>query len=436
MNIEAKVLGVLLSHDRQQIQTIVNKMSVEWFEISLHKKIFSSIDHLIRQRKPHDSLGVTQHLREKKMLEKGMIGKISQITSDSSMHSLSFTNLINELRAQHNKRQVQIHLQRTQQQIHEDTFTIDDYITRSTEINEILTDKEVEDKDNHWTIEDVIMSHDKAKEGKLPGMELGFSNMSEKVLLEDVDVMIVGARPSVGKTSFGVTVACKKIMDDNKKVAFFALEMSRTQMMRRVVSYFTEIDSNKIKYGKCDKKDINMIKSLHEREEIDNLKIFDGAHTIRDIIRKVTEMKHTEGCDLVIIDYVQKIQNDKSKRYEAVTENSNSVKYMSQNLQIPVIALAQLKRDTDKTKKRPVLSDLKDSGEIEQDASIVAFLHRPEYFGEKTTEDGEDSKNYGEVIIAKNREGILGIHKMNCDMATNKWSTYNPHKTADPDELL
>ena len=126
--------------------------------------------------------------------------------------------------------------------------------------------------------------------------------------------------------------------------------------------------------------------------------------------------------DIVIIDYLKKIlPKSKGSRYEQVTEVSNGVKRISQNMKIPCVALAQLSRDSAKIGKLPTLTDLKESGEIEQDASIVAFLHRPEYYGEDITSNGNRAENIAEILVAKNREGSVGKFEMGINLSLSKF---------------
>ena len=138
----------------------------------------------------------------------------------------------------------------------------------------------------------------------------------------------------------------------------------------------------------------------------------------------MNEIQRDSPVDLFVVDYLQKIQPKNTRsRYEQVTEISNGLKLISQNMKIPCVAFAQLSRDSSKMGKRPSLPDLKESGEIEQDASIVAFLHRPEYFGEHETINGNDATGKCEFIIAKNREGEIGIHEFNVNLPISKFST-------------
>jgi replicative DNA helicase len=212
------------------------------------------------------------------------------------------------------------------------------------------------------------------------------------------------------------------MVTQGKKIAFFALEMTKKQMIRRILANISGIDSNKIKFGNCNQQEMNRIYQVQEMDVWKNIFIFEGSHSINDIASEMNRLKREHQIDLFFVDYIQKIQPKSSRsRYEVVSEISNGLKLICQNLQIPCLALAQLSRDSSKTGKRPSLPDLKESGEIEQDASIVAFLHRPEYFGESETYNGNDSTNVCELIIAKNREGEIGIFEMIVDLKTSKF---------------
>ena len=140
-----------------------------------------------------------------------------------------------------------------------------------------------------------------------------------------------------------------------------------------------------------------------------------------------------EDIELIVIDYLQKILPEKNdNRYQEVTKISNNVKRLVMSQRIPCIALAQLNRDSARSGKRPSLPDLKESGEIEQDASIVAFLHRPEYYGETMDENGNSMEGIGEFITAKNRDGQIGIVEMQVDLPTSRWSDYIRNDHVNP----
>jgi replicative DNA helicase len=234
--------------------------------------------------------------------------------------------------------------------------------------------------------------------------------------------MVVGARPAMGKTAFAVSLAVNLAFTSGLNVVFFSLEMSKKQIMRRVVSNLAAIDSNRIKYGECSENELKRIYSIQEAAELENLKIFEGSHSLNDITLILSDLKLEKKIDVVVIDYLQKIvPKSKGSRYEQVTEVSNGVKVIAQNMHIPVIALAQLSRDSSKIGKLPTLTDLRESGEIEQDASVVSFLHRPEYYGEELTSNGNRAENICEVLIAKNREGSVGKYEMGVDLSLSKF---------------
>ena len=229
--------------------------------------------------------------------------------------------------------------------------------------------------------------------------------------------MIIGARPAMGKTAFSVDLMVR-LINNGKRVCFFSLEMSKKQIMRRIMANISGIDSNKIKFGNLTKNEFNRICELDQLPQLDNLKIYDGSHTINEIASKLND----SNFDVFIVDYLQKVTPKSTRsRYDSVTEISNGLKHICMNQKIPCVALAQLSRDSAKLGKRPSLPDLRESGEIEQDGSIVAFLHRPEYYGETETFNGDDATNICEFIVAKNREGETGIFEMKIDLATSRF---------------
>jgi replicative DNA helicase len=303
-----------------------------------------------------------------------------------------------------------------------DNFTIEGYNKLIAEAKDLAIDLDKKEPSNVETIFNIIDKHSKAKRGEITGLALGYAQLNGVVLLEPCDVMLVGGRPAMGKTAYGVSTAVRLALS-GKKVLYFSLEMSKEQILRRVISNITGIDSNKIKYGLCSDREINTIYSAQALAELNNLIVIEGSKTINEISTLVSKYKSEVGIDVYIIDYIQKIQATTNRgRYEAVTEISNGVKLITMGSAVPCIALAQLSRDSSRTGKRPSLPDLKESGELEQDASIVAFIHRPEYYGETETYNGLPSTNACEFIIGKNREGEIGIYDFNVNLSTSKFT--------------
>ena len=236
--------------------------------------------------------------------------------------------------------------------------------------------------------------------------------------------MVVGGRPAMGKTAWAISLLRNLCFNENKVVVFYSLEMAHDRIIRRIISNILGINSNHIKYGQCSDSELKKIEELKSSPAWNNLVIFDGSHTTKDIEAKLQTVKNKDKeVDLFMIDYLQKIMPGKSEnRYQEVTKISNDVKRIVMAHRVPCIALAQLSRDVGRSGKRPSLPDLKESGEIEQDASIVSFLHRPEYYGELVDEEGNDMEGMGEFIIAKNRDGGIGINKMIVKLETSEWN--------------
>ncbi|MDR2555264.1 MAG: replicative DNA helicase [Fibromonadaceae bacterium] len=233
--------------------------------------------------------------------------------------------------------------------------------------------------------------------------------------LQKTDLIILAARPSMGKTALALNIAVNAAKQ-NKTVLFFSLEMNMQQLAIRVLSSEAEIDLSKLRQGKIDTETINFL--LVKSKEMESMSLFiDDSSEVRafDLISKcrIFKRKHNNNLDLVIVDYLQmmKINGNSENRAVGVAENSRMLKVLAKELQIPVLALAQLNRNVENrpTGSRPQLSDLRDSGSIEQDADIVCFIHRPAKEKEKRRKDDyeilEEEKREAHLIIAKNRNG-------------------------------
>lgn len=422
---QENLLAKLLLMDVGFAFEYIDHIREEWFTIQWQKNVFVSIRELMEEQKAPDIIQVVEKMKSKQQMQKGLLPKIADVTTTGSdFHSLRMESLINEVSMQYEQRQTLITLEKIKNSIMEGTATKDQTMDRLTLLLDTLKDRDIKiNETTAYHIGEVIEAHDKAKNGVLNGIELPFANLKEKIMLEDVDLLVVGARPAVGKTAFAVSTAVKMAFEHNKKIDFFSLEMSKTQIVRRIIGNLTRIDTRRIRFGKCDEKELQIIRSLQERMEMDYIRIYEGSHTIGDIARIVTKNKYTEGTDMIIVDYLQKITASRgSTEFEKATANSNDLKKLCQDIKIPCLALAQLKRSEGKA-DRPKLSSLRGTGDIEQDASIVAFLHRPEYYGEQLMEDGSSSEGKGEFIIAKNREGSIEIVTFNVELKTSRWNS-------------
>lgn len=417
-----QIFGLMLHQSKEDCIETFNRIDERFLKTGFQKRIHQSIGQLIKERKAIDLLTITMQFKENGWFDQKIVVQISQLTAQS--YSLTSTLRLSSMFEQCIQELVFEKALSIRNQI--DVLLESENLTL-TKFQEIIQSgndvkfEEKKEKSNVDVIFDVVKDHIDAKQGIICGTGIGYSFLNQVVLLEAVDVMIVGARPAMGKTAFGVNTLIKMAFQ-GKKVAFFALEMTKKQMVRRILANISGIDSNKIKFGNCNEEEMQKIYAIQELDIWKDIFIFEGSHSINDIASEMNKLKREHKIDLFFIDYIQKIQPKSARsRYEVVSEISNGLKLICQNLLIPCVAFAQLSRDSSKMGKRPSLPDLKESGEIEQDASIVAFLHRPEYYGETETYNGNDSANVCELLIAKNREGELGIWEMKVDLKTSKF---------------
>ena len=254
-----------------------------------------------------------------------------------------------------------------------------------------------------------------SKQEGLSGVPSGFAALDRVTSgWQPSDLIILAARPGMGKTAFVLSMARNMAIDHGKKVAVFSLEMSSVQLITRVISSETALSSEKLRKGDLTDQEWNQLTSGVKDLEKAHLFIDDTpALSVFDLRAKVRRLSSTQGLDLIIIDYLQLMTVGGSKsqgnREQEISTISRSLKSIAKELNVPVIALSQLSRavETRSTSKRPQLSDLRESGAIEQDADIVSFIYRPEYYGIEEWEDGEPSNSQAEVIIAKHRNGSL-----------------------------
>jgi replicative DNA helicase len=432
-----KILGLILYSNIKDQNKIIPLINPEWFETAFQKDCFEAMKDLNSKGTFADMLVVINWLRENDKFQKDYPYKISTLTNGISMtDSYNYKTIINNCYYNFGLKRTAMTIQKLNKEITKTNPIKQNIINELEGLRTILTDStEKVNISNTQIIESVLDRHEKAKKGVPLGIDLGWEGLRKQILLEPDDVMIVGGRPAMGKTAWAMSLIRNLVFNEGKKVVFFSLEMASDRIMRRLLSLLTGVDSNKIKYGQCSTDELNKIRTIQADKCWDNFFIFDGSHTAQDILTEVNNVTSDKEIDLIVIDYLQKITPEKTdNRYQEVTRISNQIKRMVMSKRIPCVALAQLSRDAGKTGKRPSLPDLKESGEIEQDASIVSFLHRPEYYGEMTNEEGESMENIGEFITAKNRDGSIGITEMKVDLAISSWEDFERKYNVNFDE--
>lgn len=263
-------------------------------------------------------------------------------------------------------------------------------------------------------------------EGQNIAIPTGFSTLDQIVGLGKGDLVILAARPSMGKTAFALNIALnvagKNHRDESEKktVALFSLEMGADQLVSRMICSEGMLDSEKIKKGTLDNDDMMKLETAVHFLNQKNIFIEDSAFIkVNEVKAKCKLLKNEHGLDLVVIDYLQLLQGSKrtDNRQQEVSEISRSLKQMARELDCPVIALSQLSRSVEsRHDKRPMMSDLRESGSIEQDADIVSFLYRSDYYRSEDADENEVQEpsdvSTVEVIIAKNRNGQTGTAEL------------------------
>ena len=244
--------------------------------------------------------------------------------------------------------------------------------------------------------------------GGITGIPTGFVDFDRLTAgLHPSDFIIIAARPSMGKTAFALNIAAHVALHQDKHVALFSLEMSDEQITERILCAEGAVDSQKLRVGELNKDDWDRMLCTAEMLGGENLQVDDTPEITAAALRqKARKIKSQHGLDLIIIDYLQLMEGSKGKtenRQQEIAEISRSLKALARELNVPVIALSQLSRAVEtRQDKRPMLSDLRESGSLEQDADIVAFLYRDDYYNPDS-----QNKNITDLIIAKHRNGPI-----------------------------
>lgn len=303
------------------------------------------------------------------------------------------------------------------------TATLFDQVERAMERAKTSQFKNMKDVTNEVFQEIVARM---SGEGQNIAIPTGFSTLDQLVGLGKGDLVILAARPSMGKTAFALNIALnvagKNHRDESEKktVALFSLEMGADQLVSRMICSEGMLDSEKIKKGTLDNDDMMKLETAVHFLNQKNIFIEDSAFIkVNEVKAKCKLLKNEYGLDLVVIDYLQLLQGSKrtDNRQQEVSEISRSLKQMARELECPVIALSQLSRSVEsRHDKRPMMSDLRESGSIEQDADIVSFLYRSDYYRSEDADENEVQEpsdvSTVEVIVAKNRNGQTGTAEL------------------------
>jgi replicative DNA helicase len=274
-----------------------------------------------------------------------------------------------------------------------------------------------------------------AHRGEISGVRSGFNDLDALTTgFQKSDLILVAARPSVGKTSFALNIAEHAAVRDRRSVGIFSLEMSKEQLVLRLLSSVANIDSQRLRTGFLEELDFARIAPAMNALSEAPIFIDDTPNiSTMELRTKARRLQAEAGLDLVIVDYLQLMQatttSRDANRVQEVSEVSRGLKALARELEVPVIALSQLSRGPEqRTDKRPMLSDLRESGSIEQDADLVMFLYRPEYYA--TAEKRDELEGKSELIISKQRNGPTGVIDLYFQKAYTRFDSVLPQAGA------
>lgn len=427
---EASVLGAILI-DASALET-ASTLPVDAFYNRAHQFIFEAATELGEASEPVDIVTLSQRLDQKKhLIDVGGVQYLSKLAESvpTAANVEYYTGILKE---KHMLRQV---IQEGMNQIREAAENGDAQtaIAQMQVAAARLSDQSAPAKE-FKRVRDVAMQvYENVEEryankgnGGITGVGSGFKDLDRMTSgFQKSDLIIVAARPSVGKTAFALNIAQNVAVRGKETVAVFSLEMSAEQLVQRMVSAEGNIDASKLRTGHFEIGDWEKTATAVSYIGESNIFIDDTpALTVHEIRNKCRRLKQQEGLDLVIIDYLQLISGSNKRgenRQQEVSEISRTLKQMARELEVPVIALSQLSRGVEQRQdKRPMMSDLRESGSIEQDADIVAFLYRDDYYNQDS-----EKKNIIEVILAKQRNGPVGTVELVFLKNFNKFVNYD-----------
>ena len=407
---EQAVLGAMLLKP-EAVTTAAEELSADDFYRETHRLIYEAMMELKDRTEPVDLVTLTEQLKKADKLAKiGGIPALSLIANSVP----TAANVHYHARIVHEKAQLRSLISAATEiagAAYESADEVEDIMDSAEKrILSVASGKRSKDfvplQDILLdTLEQIDLRYN--NKGSITGLPTGFTELDHLTAgLQKSDLILVAARPSMGKTAFTLNIAAHVVLRAREPVAFFSLEMSKEQLVQRLLCSEGRIDSQRLRVGELEEKEWGDLIDTANRLSAAPLYIDDTPSiTVMELRSKARRLKAEHGLSLIVIDYLQLMQGRASKngdnRQQEISEISRSLKALARELNVPVIALSQLSRSVESRQvKRPMLSDLRESGSLEQDADIVMFLYREDYYDPET-----ENKNITEVIIAKHRNG-------------------------------
>ncbi len=445
IDLEISVLGSILI-DNEALSDSIDILKEDYFYRPEHRYIFQAISNLFQDSKPIDILTVTEELKKIGLLKKvGGVSYVSKLTTkiSSSANTEYHSRIIAE-------KYIQRQLISVSSDIIESSLdnTSDVFETLNKAEQELFNITEGTLRKSYDNMSDLISRALKniedlkdRKEG-LSGVPSGFNKLDNITSgWQRSDLVIIAARPGMGKTAFALSMGRNIAIEQNIGIAIFSLEMSSEQLVNRLISSESEINAGKLRKGNLAEHEWVQLHSKIKGLSSAPIFIDDTpAISVFELRAKARRLVKKHGIKLIVIDYLQLMTagGRNGNREQEISSISRSLKGIAKELSIPVIALSQVNRSLEQRSgvgsKRPMLSDLRESGAIEQDADIVTFIYRPEYYKIQEWEDGDNCLGQAEIIIAKHRNGGLGDVRLKFKAEYARFSDLDSFSLNEPQE--
>tara|TARA_B100000575_G_scaffold62918_1_gene48023 strand:- start:399 stop:1880 length:1482 start_codon:yes stop_codon:yes gene_type:complete len=423
LDLEESVLGALML-EKDALTNVIDILKPENFYKDANREIYQAIIDLFNNSEPVDLLTVTAQLKKNGKLD--LVGGsyyVTQLTTRvNSASNIEYHSRI--ILEQSIKRQLIEVSGEVQKEAYEDTIDVFDLLDNTEQSLFDISESHI--RKNYSQVSGIMkeaieeLESKKSKKDGITGVPSGFIDLDNITSgWQPSDLVIIAGRPSMGKTAFVLSMMRNASIDHNMPMAIFSLEMSSLQIVNRLISSEAELDSDKIKKGNL--KDYEWQQLLHKTDQLNNAKIFiddTPALSILELRAKSRRLKSQHDIQCIIVDYLQLMSGEYGKtsgnREQEIASISRSLKAIAKELNVPVLALSQLSRavETRGGDKRPVLSDLRESGSIEQDADMVLFIYRADRYDINEDEDGNLTAGVAEILLRKNRNGPTGKVKL------------------------
>lgn len=417
VDLEEAVLGAIML-EKDALTSVIDILKPDVFYKESHQIIFSAIHRLFAKSEPVDILTVTNELKNTGELD--TVGGAFAVTTLTNRVA-SAANVEYHARIISQK-YIQRELIKLSSEViklaYEDTTDVFDLLDKAEQYLFSVSENNLRRNydDMQSLVREAIQEIETARKSKghLRGIPTGFTSIDRITAgFQKSDLIILASRPGMGKTAFALTIARNVSIEFHKAVAVFSLEMSSVQLITRLISAETMLSSDKLRKGSLENYEWEQLNAKIKRLIDARLFIDDTpALTIFELRAKCRRLKAQHDIQLIIIDYLQLMvgqTDNKGNREQEISNISRSLKALAKELDVPIIALSQLSRavETRGGSKKPILSDLRESGAIEQDADLVMFIYRPEYYKIDQDEDGNSTLGMAEISIAKHRNGSL-----------------------------